>query len=129
MNLKLKSLYAVIILVNFSCEKNKPTVNNNETNIDTIKTSPPKESVYQNKTTELSKEEANKKLLDALNEMEEFSQVDISDDILTVKANISQSEAQKLSEGLLSQVSTYNKYINKVVVCDLNYNVLAYSKK
>lgn len=77
----------------------------------------------------MSKSESNQKLIDACKTMDGILDADIKDDILTIRANISKEEAQKLSDGMLSEIRKYNQYINTVIVCDLGYNLLGYSGK
>ena len=77
----------------------------------------------------MSKAESDQKLIDVCENMNGILDADIKDDILTVKANISKEEAQKLSDGMLSQVRKYNQDINTVIVCDIEYKVLGYSGK
>ena len=77
----------------------------------------------------MSKSESDQKLIDACKSMDGILDADIKDDILTVKVNISKEEAQKLSDGMLSEVRKYNQNINTVIVCDIGYNVLGYSGK
>lgn len=80
-------------------------------------------------TPTMSKSESDQKLIDVCKSMDGILDADIKDDILTVKANISKEEAQKLSDGMLSEVRKYNQNINTVIVCDIGYNVLGYSGK
>ena len=53
------------------------------------------------KTSVISKSESDQKLIEACENMEGIVDADIKDDILTVRANISKIEAQKLSDGML----------------------------
>ena len=80
-------------------------------------------------TIEMSKAETDQKLIEVCKNMDGIVDADIKDDILTVRANISKIEAQKLSDGMLSEIKKYNNYINTVMVVDLEYQLLGYSGK
>lgn len=80
-------------------------------------------------TSVISKSESDQKLIEACENMDGIVDADIKDDILTVRANISKIEAQKLSDGMLSEIKKYNNYINTVMVVDLEYQLLGYSGK
>lgn len=77
----------------------------------------------------MSKSESNQKLIDACERMDGILDADIKDDILTIKSKISKVEAQKLSDGMLSEIRKYNQNIKTVIVCDIEYNMLGYSGK
>lgn len=83
------------------------------------------ESEYQ--TEETSKQESNQKLIDICENMEGVVGADILDDILTIRANISEIEGQKLSEGMLSDIKKYDLDINSVIVLNLNYELMGHS--
>ena len=83
------------------------------------------ESEYQ--TEETSKQESNQKLIDICESMEGVVGADILDDILTIRANISEIEGQKLSEGMLSDIKKYDLDINSVIVLNLNYELMGHS--
>ena len=78
-------------------------------------------------TPVMSKSESDQKLIDVCESMDGIVDADIKDDILTVRANISKIEAQKLSDGMLSEIKKYNNDINTVMVVDLEYQLLGYS--
>ena len=80
-------------------------------------------------TPTMSRSESDQKLIDVCERMDGIIDADIKDDILTVRANISKKEAQKLSDGMLSEIRKYNRDINTVIVCDLGYKMLGYSGK
>jgi hypothetical protein len=77
----------------------------------------------------MSKSESNQKLIEVCENMDGIFDADIKDDILTVRANISKIEAQKLGDGMLSEIKKYNNDINTVMVVDLEYQLLGYSGK
>lgn len=77
----------------------------------------------------MTKLESDQKLIEVCENMDGIVDADIKDDILTVRANISKIEAQKLSDGMLSEIKKYNNYINTVMVVDLEYQLLGYSGK
>ena len=85
------------------------------------------ESVVSSST--MSKSDSDQKLIDVCKSMEGILDADIKDDILTVKANMSKDEAQKLSDGMLREVKKYNPNINTVIVCDIGYKLLGHSGK
>jgi hypothetical protein len=80
-------------------------------------------------TSVVPKSESDQKLIEVCENMDGIVDADIKDDILTLRANISKNEAQKLSDGLLSEIKKYNNYINTVIVVDLEYQILGYSGK
>jgi uncharacterized protein YcfL len=80
-------------------------------------------------TSVISKSESDQKLIEVCKNMDGIVDADIKDDILTVRANISKNEAQKLSDGMLSEIKKYNDYIKTVMVVDLEYQLLGYSGK
>lgn len=80
-------------------------------------------------TSVMSKSESDQKLIEVCKNMDGIVDADIKDDILTVRANISKNEAQKLSDGMLSEIKKYNDYIKTVMVVDLEYQILGYSGK
>lgn len=80
-------------------------------------------------TPVMSKSESDQKLIEVCKNMDGIVDADIKDDVLTVKANISKIEAQKLSDGILSEIKKYNNVINTVMVVDLEYQLLGYSGK
>ena len=80
-------------------------------------------------TPTMSRSESDQKLIDVCERMDGIVDADIKDDILTVRANISKIEAQKLSDGMLSEIKKYNPDINTVIVCDIGYRLLGYSGK
>lgn len=80
-------------------------------------------------TSVMSKSESDQKLIEVCENMDGIVDADIKDDILTVKANISKNEAQKLSDGMLSEITKYNNDIKTVMVVDLEYQILGYSGK
>jgi hypothetical protein len=80
-------------------------------------------------TSIITKSESDQKLIEVCENMDGIVDADIKDDILTVRANISKIEAQKLSVGMLSEIKKYNNYINTVMVVDLEYQLLGYSGK
>jgi|APTNR8051073442_1049403.scaffolds.fasta_scaffold98342_1 uncharacterized protein YcfL len=80
-------------------------------------------------TSVMSKSESDQKLIEVCKNMDGIVDADIKDDILTVRANISKNEAQKLSDGMLSEIKKYNEYIKTVMVVDLEYQILGYSGK
>ena len=80
-------------------------------------------------TPVMSKSESDQKLIEVCENMDGIVDADIKDDILTVRANISKIEAQKLSDGMLTEIKKYNKDINTVMVVDLEYQLLGYSGK
>ena len=87
---------------------------------------------YERISTEtpvLSKSESDQKLIEVCKNMDGIVDADIKDDILTLRANISKTEAQKLGDGMLSEIKKYNNYINTVIVVDLEYQLLGYSGK
>ena len=71
----------------------------------------------------MSTSESDQKLIEVCKNMDEIVDADIKDDILTVRTNISKIEAQKLSDGMLSEIKKYNKNINTVMVVDLKYQL------
>jgi hypothetical protein len=73
--------------------------------------------------------ESNQKLIDICERMEGIVDADIKDDILTIRGNVSETEAQELGDGMLGEIKKYNKNIKTVIVCDLNYKILGYSGK
>jgi hypothetical protein len=77
--------------------------------------------------TEMTKEEENQKLVDICVNMDGVVDADIMGDILTIRANITQEEAQKLSDGMLSQIQSYREDIKTVQVLGLDYSILGYS--
>ena len=87
------------------------------------------ETEYNVETPTMSKNESDKKLIDICKNMDGVLDADIKDDILTLKANISKVEAQKLSDGMLSEIAKYNADIKTVIVCDINMDILGYSGK
>jgi hypothetical protein len=80
-------------------------------------------------TTEMTKEEENLKLIEICENMDGVVDADIMDDILTIRANIMQVEAQKLSDGMLSQIQAHRNDINTVQVLGLDFQLLGYSGK
>jgi len=78
---------------------------------------------------ELSKSQTDQKLIEVCERMDGILDADIKDDKLTLKANISKEEAQKLSDGMLSEIKSYSNDIKTVIVCDIDYNMIAYSGK
>jgi hypothetical protein len=80
-------------------------------------------------TSVMSKLESDQKLIEVCENMDGIVDADIKDDILTVRANISKNEAQKLSDGMLSEIKNYNNYINTVMIVNLEYQLLGYSGK
>lgn len=77
----------------------------------------------------MSKSESDQRLIEVCKNMDGIVDADIKDDILTVRANISKTEAQKLGDGMLNEIKKYNNYINTVIVVDLEYQLLGYSGK
>ena len=77
----------------------------------------------------ISKSESDQKLIEVCENMDGIVDADIKNDILTVRANISKIEAQKLGDGMLSEIKKYNNDINTVMVVDLEYQLLGYSGK
>lgn len=80
-------------------------------------------------TPVMSKSESDQKLIEVCEKMDGIVDADIKDDILTVRSNISKIEAQKLSDGMLSEIKKYNNDIKTVMVVDLEYQLLGYSGK
>ena len=87
-----------------------------------------KEESFMPKTI-MSKSESNQKLIDICKKMDGILDADIKDDILTLKTDISEDEAQKLSDGMLIEIRKFNPDINTVIICDIGYNILGYSGK
>lgn len=81
----------------------------------------------KSEATEMKKEEENQKLIDICVGMDGVVDADIMGDILTIRANIAQDEAQKLSDGMLSQIQSYREDIKTVQVLGLDYSILGYS--
>ncbi len=108
--------FIFIILVSFTL-----TFCKNNSDIQT------EESVTE--TSVMSRSESDLKLIKVCENMDGIVDADIKDDILTVRTNISKIEAQKLSDGMLSEIKKYNDYINTVMVVDLEYQILGYSGK
>lgn len=80
-------------------------------------------------TLVMSKSESNQKLIEVCENMDGVVDADIKDDILTIRANMSKIEAQKLSVGMLSEIRKFNQDINAIMVVDLEYQLLGYSEK
>jgi hypothetical protein len=80
-------------------------------------------------TPVMSKSDSDQKLIEVCENMDGVVNADIKDDTLTVRANISKIEAQKLSDGMLSEIKKFNQDIKTVIVVDLEYQLLGYSGK
>lgn len=83
----------------------------------------------ETQSVQMSKSESNQKLIDICESIDGVVQADVKDDILTVRANISKIEAQKLGNGMLNEIKKYRQDINTVIVCDVKFKVLSYSGK
>lgn len=89
----------------------------------------------ENKTTtsyESSHSENNEKLISAFKDMPETLGADVYKDILTIRVtSSSKEEAQKVAQGIFSEIKKYpdNYYIKTVMVVDANYAILGYAGK
>jgi|SRR5690606_1094776 len=111
-----KITFILISFVLFSCKNNSEV-----------------EKTDNSVVTEISKEntdsEINRKLIEICKNMDGVIDADILDDKLTIRANISKVEGQKLSEGMLKEIRKYNQNINTVIVFDVGFDLVGHSGK
>nr|WP_298005309.1 hypothetical protein [uncultured Flavobacterium sp.] len=109
-----KITFILISFVLFSCKNNSEV-----------------EKTDNSVVTEISKEntdsEINRKLIEICKNMDGVIDADILDDKLTIRANISKSEGQKLSDGMLKEIRKHNPNINTVIVFDLGFDLVGHS--
>lgn len=72
--------------------------------------------------------ELNRKLIEICEGLEGVEQADVRENILTIRANISKVEAQKLGDGILEEITKYRKDIDIVTICNIDFEVLSISK-
>lgn len=104
---------------NSEVEYNRVESNYNQSNV---------EENVQTRTT-MSKSESDRKLIEICKNMDGVVDADIKDDKLSLRANISRIEAQKLSDGMLKEIGKYNQDIKTVIIFDLDYDLVGYSGK
>lgn len=112
--MKHKLLLIIFITAFFSCKENSDTNNN------TVATEVSQEDLTA---------ESNRKIIEICKNMDGIIDADILDDKLTLRANISKVEGQKLSDGILKEIRKYNQNINTVIVFDLGFDLVGHSGK
>ena len=113
----------LFVLAIISCKNNSET----ENNVATVVSESIEEKTQSNSINDQS--DSNRKIIDTCKKMEGIIDADIVEDKLSLRANISKVEAQKLSEGMLIEVRKYNQIINSVIIFDVNYDLVGYSDK
>jgi len=86
-------------------------------------------SVVTEVSLDNTESENNRKLIEICKNIDGVIDADILDDKLTLRANISKSEGQKLSDGMLKEIRKYNTNINTVIVFDLGFDLVGHSGK
>lgn len=98
--------------------------------VDTMATTEPEKT--STTSYESTHSENNEKLISAFKDMPQTLDADVYKDILTIRVtNIEKAEAQKVAEGIFSEIKKYpeNYYIKTVMVVDAGYNLLGYAGK
>lgn len=97
---------------------------------------PETENTYRENTnstnSELTITAKNDKLISAFKDMPQTLDADVYKDILTIRVtSSSKEEAQKVAQGIFSEIKKYpeNYYIKTVMVVDANYILLGYAGK
>lgn len=80
---------------------------------------------YESQTN--TQEEDKQKLIEVCQSLDGVVDADILDDILTIRANISEIEGQKLSVQMLDEINKYDLGIKSVIVLNLNYELVGHS--
>ena len=98
--------------------------------VDTLATTEPENT--STTSYESKHSENNEKLISAFKDMPQTLDADVHKDILTIRVTIiEKAEAQKVAEGIFSEIKKYpeNYYIKTVMVVDASYNLLGYAGK
>ena len=98
--------------------------------VDTMATTEPENT--STTSYESTHSENNEKLISAFKDMPQTLDADVYKDILTIRVTIiEKAEAQKVAEGIFSEIKKYpeNYYIKTVMVVDADYNLLGYASK